>query len=429
MNEYKGKKILFLGTNAGTIDLVKHAKERGAWIAVADYLPIEMSEAKKLADDAVQISTADHDLLVEYCKDNSIDTVYAGISEFNLMRAMELAETLGLPFYCTKKQWDLIAKKDSFRELCEEAKVPSPRVLYVGDDVAGCIQAVRDFPVMIKPVDGSASIGVFHCESEAQLSECFPLALEASTEGKVIVEEFLEGCEFTAHYTIVGGEPTLASIDNRYPVAVHSGNVTTIPAARVYPSLFLEEFLLQVNPFLKHMIANLGLRFGVVFVQGIYSPTSNKFGVFEGGLRGAGERPYRLISEVNGCDYSSMVLDFMVLGEEDLRWTDDARMGGKTCAVVSLVGKHGTVAKVEGVEEMATMFPQIVEHEIRYPVGSTIPDTDTLRQLAVRFFIVCKDRKELSTIIYELNQRVKVFDNEGNSLIVSLDPKRVIGLE
>ena len=429
MNKYQGKKILFLGTNAGTVDLVKYAKDQGAWIAVADYLPEDQSEAKLYADDALLISTADKEVLAAYCKEQSIDCVYAGISEFNLERAIELSEELNLPFYCTKSQWDAFAKKDSFRKLCLDAGVPAPQEFYVGDQIDQCIQAVQTYPVMVKPVDGTASAGVFFCSSKEQVKECFPKAFEASVSSKVIVEEFLEGPEFTVHYTVVDGQPILSSVDNRYPVAVHEGDVTTIPAARIYPSLFLKEYQEQVDPFMKKMITNLDLDFGVVFAQGIYSPALERFGIFEGGLRGAGERPYRLISATNGCDYATMVLDSMVLGHDKIPWQDDVTLSGKTCAVVSLVGRHGTVEKVQGIEDVLEAFPEIIECEIRYPEGATIPDTDTLRQLAVRFFIVCNDREQLANIISKINERVSVVDKDGNSLVVTFDPERVFGLE
>lgn len=429
MKKYQGKKLLFLGTNAGTVDLVKYAKDQGAWIAVADYLPAEQSEAKLYADEALLISTADEEVLAVYCKEQSIDCVYAGISEFNLERAIELSEKLGLPFYCTKAQWDALAKKDFFRKHCFDAGVPAPQELYVGDQLDQCIQAVQNYPVMVKPVDGTASTGVFFCNSEEQILECFPKALESSVGGKVIVEEFLEGPEFTVHYTVVNGRVTLSSVDNRYPVAIHEGDVTTIPAARIYPSLFLKEYQDQVDPFMRKMIADLGIEFGVVFAQGIYSPTRNRFGIFEGGLRGAGERPYKLISATNGCDYAAMMLDSMVLGHSEILWPDDVTFSGKTCAVVSLVGRHGIVERVEGIDDILESFPEIIECEIRYPEGSTIPDTDTLRQLAVRFFIVCDSREELAHIVTEINNCVSVKDKEGNSLVIAFDPERVFGLE
>lgn len=425
MNKYQGKRLLFLGTNAGTVDLVKYAKDQGAWIAVADYLPADKSEAKLYADEALLISTADKESLAIYCNEQSIDCIYAGISEFNLERAIELSEELELPFYCTKAQWNALAKKDSFRSLCIESGVPSPAVFYVGNDLDECICSVDHYPVMLKPVDGTASTGVFFCKSSKELTKCFFKALDASTENKVIVEEFLEGPEFTVHYTIVDGKISLSSVDNRYPIAIHEGDVTTIPAARIYPSLFLEEYQEQVDPYMKDMIARLGIACGVVFVQGIYSPDLNKFGIFEGGFRGAGERPYRLISAINGCDYSTMVLDFMVLGCCPSSWEDDASMAGKTCAVVSFVGKHGCVACIEGIEEILAALPEIIECEVRYPEGSTIPDTDTLRQLALRFFIVCEDRKRLASIVEEINDCVSVTDAEGNSLVMALEPDRV----
>ena len=124
-----------------------------------------------------------------------------------------------------------------------------------------------------------------------------------------------------------------------------------------------------------------------------------------------------------------MVLDSMVLGHDKIPWQDDVTLSGKTCAVVSLVGRHGTVEKVQGIEDVLEAFPEIIECEIRYPEGSTIPDTDTLRQLAVRFFIVCNDREQLANIINKINERVSVVDKDGNSLVVTFDPERVFGLE
>ena len=49
---YEGKKLLVLGGKPiGSVELVERAKELGAYVIVADYLPIEQSPAKRIADE------------------------------------------------------------------------------------------------------------------------------------------------------------------------------------------------------------------------------------------------------------------------------------------------------------------------------------------------------------------------------------------
>ena len=140
------------------------------------------------------------------------------------------------------------------------------------------------YPLVVKPVDGSASVGVHICLNEEDLRVGITNAIAASEKGSIIIEEYVQGNEFTAHYTISGGNASLSCVDNRYPVAVHGGSVTTIPAARIYPSIYTEQYMNSVNPAMIRLCESLNLEYGVVFVQGIYNPNSDQFWIFEGGL-------------------------------------------------------------------------------------------------------------------------------------------------
>lgn len=87
MQTHKGKKLLILGSSTGSVDLIKHAQNHGAIVYVADYYDAEHSPAKRYADEAVLLSTADTNSLEAYIRSEKIDCVYAGISEFNLIQA------------------------------------------------------------------------------------------------------------------------------------------------------------------------------------------------------------------------------------------------------------------------------------------------------------------------------------------------------
>ena len=103
---------------------------------------------------------------------------------------------------------------------------------------------------------------------------------KVSESGSVILEEFVSGDEFTAHYTICDGKAAFSFIDNRYPVAVNCGQVTTIPAARIYPSTFIDEYLKKVNQPMLALCEGMGLKDAIIFIQGMYNMKNGQFSVF-----------------------------------------------------------------------------------------------------------------------------------------------------
>ena len=62
--DIKGKKLLILGSNAISCDIVKAAKELGLYTIVADWNPIEKAPAKQIADEFCNDSLMDYDTLV-----------------------------------------------------------------------------------------------------------------------------------------------------------------------------------------------------------------------------------------------------------------------------------------------------------------------------------------------------------------------------
>ena len=92
-------KLLMLGTSLGSVEIVETAREMGYYTIVTDNLDPDRSPAKKVADEYWMISTNDLDLLEKKCKEEKVNAIFAGISEFNLDRVKELTERLGLPCY------------------------------------------------------------------------------------------------------------------------------------------------------------------------------------------------------------------------------------------------------------------------------------------------------------------------------------------
>lgn len=100
------KKILVLGGKPiGSCEITEAAKKRGLYTIVADYLPVDESPAKRIADESWDISTADVELLKKKCIEENVSAVVTAVHEFNIERKIELCEKLKLNQYCTGEQW------------------------------------------------------------------------------------------------------------------------------------------------------------------------------------------------------------------------------------------------------------------------------------------------------------------------------------
>ncbi len=426
MKLFEGKKLLLLGSNVGTLDLIRYAKANGAYTIVADNLPVEKSFGKQYSDDNVFISTGDIEQLKDYIIKTGINGVFAGVSEFNLLNAMSLCNYFGFPFYCTRYQWDLIENKENFRHLCQEYGVPTPKTYFCGQQISDAIINAIDYPVIVKPVDSSASIGITICRNRDSLLHAIPNALNNSEKGRIIIEEFFEGEEFSAHYTIANGKVTLSCVDNRIPVAVNEGDVTTIPLARVYPSTFIQEYINQINANMISLCESLHMETGVLFIQGLYNKRKKLFSIFEAGLRCAGEAPYRFIERVNGISFMNIFADHALLGKSVSfdSSKEDPFLKGKVCCITSFVSKGGTVGKICNFNETVERVPSIVDSECRYHEGDMTPNGNTLRQIMLRFALVCNTKDQLIEDVEKINRSIEVTNKNGQPMCCTFDIRK-----
>lgn len=420
-NSYTGKSLLVLGSNVGSEEIVAYANEKGAHTIVADYYQPEQSPAKRLAREHFLISTADIDALSQLIVKKKIDAVVAGVSEFNLLMAQQLSERHNLPFFFNRKQWDMVENKLNFRNLCYEFNVPAPRTWYKGAPIIASVDT--DDRVVVKPADGSSSHGVVFCDDGHDIKNAVETAARASTCGQIIVEEFFRGEEFTAHFVIAGGKAFPVTVDNRYPGFLHQG-ATSIPIARVYPCSFMDEFVKQACPQLVAMFESLNLNNAVAFVQGLYNADANRFAIFEAGLRCAGEAAYRITHRTAQFNFLYFLVDALLNPQLEgvCVPTDVFRLNGKVAAILSFASSGGTIGAFCGLNQLEPIAHDIVFTEQRYKVGDTLPQGDTLRQIVLRFTLVCDDMNRLAHCARFINDHVAVLDNNGNDMCIKFNP-------
>lgn len=411
---YKGKKLLVLGNSVSSCEIIEIAKKLGAYTIATDYL--EESEFKKIADKSYSISTADIEGLEKMAREEHVDGVLAGASEFNIDCAIKLSEKLELPFYTTRLQWDTLSNKETFKNLCRKYQVP---VVEEYDFSAGWELADLDkiqYPVIIKPVDSCAGMGISVCNDENELREGYEEALLYSKSKRVIVERYMTGKEVVIYYTLQDGYISLSAMCDRY--TYKQPGVAPLPTAYIFPSKHLETFQKYDDENVKRMFKSLDMKNGFLFLQAFVE--DGRVRIYEMGYRIAGAQGQNIISAVNGVDALEMLVRFSLSGKMegwDLRTEDNPNFTKWACKLTPIL-RTGKIAKIIGLEDIKKI-PGINKVVPVHSEGDEIEDIGTLKQLLARVFFTAETLEELKEKINKIQETLSVVDENGDEMIMS----------
>jgi biotin carboxylase len=423
----EGKRLLVLGGTSAK-DIVVQAKRMGVYTIVADL--DETNVSKKISDEAVVISTTDTESLVNLIKEKQINGVFSGPSEFNIQQVMKVCEASGLPFYATKKQWDICQDKATFKDLCRKFNVPVVPEYEVSAEMLPEELAKVKYPVVVKPVDACSSKGLSICTDEAQLRVAIPYAISASESGKFIVEKCITsdygfGCRYIAN----DGEIYLSAVCDRYTVDEFDGKAH-ISAAAIFPSKKTEAFIKNVNPGIIAMFKSIGLANGTFFMQALVDQEDGQIYFHEMGLRLSGGLIYSMLEASCGYNDVQMMLRYALGGpmatEQDVA-NIDPYMHGNFVGSLTIPLREGVLGYISGVEEVRSN-PNVTSVVQYYQEGNRISSEviGTLMQHFCRVKMMTKSIDEYLQLITWIHDTIKVTDVEGNDMVYRyFDPNRI----
>src|SRR5205823_3678492 len=125
-------------------------------------------------------------------------------SDLAVLPTARLAERLGLPGLPVETA-QTVADKRRMRAAFQRAGVRTPR----GRDAGAADEARTAFaelgpPLVVKPVDGSGQRGVTEVRAERELDSAVERALAASRAGAIVLEQYVEGDEYTVNGFLLG---------------------------------------------------------------------------------------------------------------------------------------------------------------------------------------------------------------------------------
>lgn len=190
------EKIAVIGANEPLIPFYRQAKVLGyELIGIA----IEKGAVcKKYCDRFYPVSFVDKDDVVEVCRKEKVDGIISFSLESALPTVVYVANKLGLVSN-SEESIRLTQSKFAQRQALEKAGIPVPKYYLIEkEDDLEKVQC--RYPIIVKPVDSGGSQGICKVESQDKLKEAYKCAISFSRTSKAIIEEFVDGREFSVEY-------------------------------------------------------------------------------------------------------------------------------------------------------------------------------------------------------------------------------------
>jgi len=411
-----GKKLLVLAGADVHVKIVKAAKALGVYTIVTDYLPLDLSPAKQVADEYWMYSITDTEAIVKKCIEEKVDGVLAYCIDPAQIPYQKVCEALNLPCYGTHDQFDLLTDKRKFKDFCMAhgvGVIPE----YPMEDV---IEDRVVYPILVKPTISRGSRGQTVCNGKTEVPPALETARKESKDGGVLIERYMAGMQDMAFaYMVVDGEPYLLKIGDRY-LGSPKDNLDRQQMATVLPSCHTSEYIATSDCRVKEMIRQMGIRFGAVFFQGFYE--SGKEYMYDPGLRFPGSDFDLVLKHVTGFDPMTSFVQFALTGDErccvgDIHGVYDYDGKGH-CLIFSISAREGRITVLDGVEEVAR-HPFVFSACKRYRVGDYIENKGDVTQRVAEFCAYIPCGESIEAFVDYIYHTVVVLDERGEDMVVS----------
>jgi len=190
------EKIAVLGANEPLIPFYRQAKALG--YEIIGIATENGAVCKQYCGKFYPVSFADKDKVVEICRIERVDGILSFSLESALPTVVYVAQKLGLVSN-SETSIELTQSKFAQRQALEKAGIPVPKY-YLIENEADLAKVQCRFPIIVKPVDSGGSQGICKVESPDNLADSYEYAVEYSRTSKAIVEEFVDGREFSVEY-------------------------------------------------------------------------------------------------------------------------------------------------------------------------------------------------------------------------------------
>ncbi len=294
------KKLVIIGANSFQNKLILKAKELGYETHVFAWECGDVGE--KTADIFYPVSIIEKDEILEKCREIQPDGVCTIASDLAAITVNYVAEKLGL----TCNPPEIIRQctnKYAMRKCFSDAGIPSPK--FARTDCVNETVREMEFPLIVKPTDRSGSRSITKVYEEKELQPAIDRAVQDSFEDMAIVEEYIQGDEYSLESISYQEKHYFLAITKKYT----TGEPNFIETGHVQPSDLSPETQENVKRMLFSALDALGVQNGAGHSEFRVDEQGN-VRIIEIGARMGGDCiGSDLVQLSTGYDFVKMVID------------------------------------------------------------------------------------------------------------------------
>lgn len=211
------KKLLVLAAGILQVPVIKKAKEMGVYVVAAD--GDEHAVGLKLADKAIVVNITSEEDMLRVAREEQVDGVIHPCSEVSMNVMGRINDELGLSGI-SRETAIRATNKHLMREAFEKYGAPSPKSMCFTDVEVAWGAFCTDFTgaCILKPSRNSGSRGIAKISADIKMDEfarLFEISKNESRDKSVMLEQFVEGPEFSIEIIVWNGEVNVLTVTDK----------------------------------------------------------------------------------------------------------------------------------------------------------------------------------------------------------------------
>lgn len=355
--------------------------------------PCEDAYARNACDAFEVVGGQDYEGTLAVAEKYGISAVVTAATDKPLVMMARIAKALSLPFYSVETAvWS--TDKYQMKARFIEGGVPCAqgRLIHNADEAKDLA-----FPIICKPRDNSGSRGVKLCRSLQELQECIDEALQYSHLDTVLVEEYLEGREFSIESLHYGGKSEVIQFTEKktteFPYNVELGhkqpaNLTESQQAEIREIISKIASCLNFENCASHTELKVNDR-GIFVIE-----TSPRLG---------GDYITSTLTPLStGINLEDQLLH-IAMGESVNTTTGRVNKSSAVCFFSFPVGIVKSIsAQIKGVPT----WPNVQSFDLKLKVGDKVNQITSSLNRYGEFIVAADNRAEIDTLVDNYKKRI-----------------------
>lgn len=390
------KSVLIFGVGPLQLSIIERAKRMGLFTVGID--PMADATCRDSVDAFEVVGGQDFEGTCAVVEKHGINAIVTAATDKPLVMMARIAEKYGFPFYSVETaQWSTDKYQMKYRFELGDVPHAQGRLISKVEEAEGLV-----FPVIVKPRDNSGSRGVKLCRNKEELKVSIEEALENSKLDTVLVEEYIEGPEYSIEGLHYDGKSEVIQFTEKktteFPYNVELGHKQ--------PANLSEEHKAAIC----QIVGKIGKAMNFVNCPSHTELKINDRGIFviETSPRLGGDYITSTLTPLStGINLEDQLLH-IALGEPV-----DTKTGRveKTSGVHFFCLPEGRVAKIDtkALEE-ASNWPGIYNFNLKLKEGDEVHQITSSLNRYGEFIVKAEDREELDRLM-------EAYEQETNRII------------